>query len=80
MTVLKVAVSIWACDTYFPATYAQATWRRLLPCFEEKESGATPCQGTVSQAKPCEEIVLEGWRSLTADDVPARTGLLRLWR
>ncbi len=25
---------MWARDKYFPATYAQATWRRLLPFFE----------------------------------------------
>ena len=36
MTVLKLAlvnVVMWTRDRYFPATYAQATWRRLAPFF-----------------------------------------------
>jgi hypothetical protein len=36
MTVLKLALAnlvMWARDTYFPATYAQATWHRLAPFF-----------------------------------------------
>ena len=37
MTVLKVALAnlaMWTRDRYFPASYAQATWRRLLPFFQ----------------------------------------------
>ncbi len=36
MTVLKLALAnvvMWTRDTYFPATYAQATWHRLAPFF-----------------------------------------------
>ena len=36
MTVLKLALAnlvMWTRDTYFPATYAQATWHRLEPFF-----------------------------------------------
>ena len=36
MSVFKLALVnlvMWARDTYFPATYAQATWRRLAPFF-----------------------------------------------
>jgi hypothetical protein len=36
MTVLKLALTnlvMWTRDRYFPATYAQATWRRLAPFF-----------------------------------------------
>jgi hypothetical protein len=36
MTVCKVALTnlvMWARDQYFPATYAQATWTRLVPFF-----------------------------------------------
>lgn len=36
MSVLKLALVnlvMWARDTYFPATYAQATWHRLAPFF-----------------------------------------------
>lgn len=37
MTICKVAVAnlaMWVRDRYFPASYAQATWRRLLPFFQ----------------------------------------------
>ncbi len=37
MTVLKVAlanVAMWVRDHYFPASYTQATWQRLLPFFQ----------------------------------------------
>ena len=37
MTVLKLALAnvvMWTRDTYFPAGYAQATWRRLAPFFQ----------------------------------------------
>lgn len=37
MTVCKVAlanVAMWVRDQYFPASYAHATWRRLLPFFQ----------------------------------------------
>ena len=37
MTVLKVDLAnlaMWTRDHYFPASYAQATWRRLLPFFQ----------------------------------------------
>ena len=36
MTVCKVALAnlaMWARDHYFPASYAHATWQRLLPFF-----------------------------------------------
>ena len=36
MVVCKVAVAnlaMWVRDRYFPASYAQATWKRLLPFF-----------------------------------------------
>jgi hypothetical protein len=36
MTVCKVALAnlvMWSRDHYFPATYAHATWQRLLPFF-----------------------------------------------
>ena len=36
MTVLKLALVnlvMWTRDTYFPATYAHATWLRLVPFF-----------------------------------------------
>jgi hypothetical protein len=37
MSVCKVAVAnlaMWVRDRYFPASYAQATWKRLLPFFQ----------------------------------------------
>lgn len=37
MTVCKVALAnlaMWTRDRYFPASYAHATWRRLLPFFQ----------------------------------------------
>lgn len=37
MTVCKVALAnlaMWMRDRYFPASYAQATWKRLLPFFQ----------------------------------------------
>ena len=37
MTVCKVALAnllMWTRDQYFPATYAQATWKRLAPFFQ----------------------------------------------
>jgi hypothetical protein len=37
MTICKVALAnlaMWARDRYFPASYAQATWKRLLPFFQ----------------------------------------------
>jgi hypothetical protein len=37
MTVCKVAVAnlaMWVRDRYFPASYAQVTWKRLLPFFQ----------------------------------------------
>ena len=37
MTVCKVALAnlvMWTRDRYFPATYAQATWKRLAPFFQ----------------------------------------------
>jgi len=37
MTILKVALAnlaMWVRDQYFPASYAHATWRRLLPFFQ----------------------------------------------
>lgn len=36
MTTLKLALAnlvLWTRDRYFPATYAQATWKRLEPFF-----------------------------------------------
>ncbi len=36
MTVCKVALenlAMWVRDRYFPPSYAQATWKRLLPFF-----------------------------------------------
>src|SRR5258706_10787236 len=37
MTIFKVALAnlaMWTRDHYFPASYAHATWRRLLPFFQ----------------------------------------------
>jgi hypothetical protein len=37
MTVCKVALAnlaMWVRDQYFPASYAHATWQRLLPFFQ----------------------------------------------
>jgi hypothetical protein len=37
MTICKVAVAnlaMWVRDRYFPPSYAQATWKRLLPFFQ----------------------------------------------
>jgi len=37
MTVCKVALAnlaMWVRDQYFPASYAQVTWKRLLPFFQ----------------------------------------------
>ena len=37
MTVCKVALAnlaMWVHDHYFPPSYAQATWKRLLPFFQ----------------------------------------------
>jgi hypothetical protein len=37
MSVCKVAVAnlaMWVRDRYFPASYAQATWKHLLPFFQ----------------------------------------------
>jgi len=45
MTVCKVAVTnlaMWVRDRFFPATYAHATWLRLLPFF----SCRVVCGGT----------------------------------
>jgi len=37
MTVCKVTLAnlaMWVRDHYFPSSYAQATWKRLLPFFQ----------------------------------------------
>lgn len=37
MTFCKAALAnltMWVCDRYFPPSYAQATWKRLLPFFQ----------------------------------------------
>ena len=37
MTICKVALAnlaMWVRDRFFPATYAHATWQRLLPFFQ----------------------------------------------
>lgn len=37
MTICRVALTnlaMWARDQYFPASYAHATWKRLLPFFQ----------------------------------------------
>ncbi len=43
MTVCKVALAnlaMWVRDYYFPPSYAQATWRRLLPFFQPRPGPA----------------------------------------
>ena len=54
MTVCKVAVAnpaLWVRDRYFPASYAQATWKRLLPFFQLP--GTITYQAQVIQVELC---------------------------
>ncbi len=47
MTICKVAMAnlaMWVRDQYFPASYAHATWRRLVPFFQLP--GTITCDGT----------------------------------
>jgi hypothetical protein len=53
MTILKVAlanVEMWVRDHYFPASYAQATWRRLLPFLQ--------LPGTITQDSTLVQVAL----------------------
>jgi hypothetical protein len=52
MTILKVAlanVAMWVRDQYFPASYAQATWKRLLPFFQLP--GTITCHAQIVQVE-----------------------------
>ncbi len=54
MTVCKVAMTnlaMWVRDQYFPASYAHATWRRLLPFFQL--SGTITHDATTIQVELC---------------------------
>jgi hypothetical protein len=54
MTVCKVALAnlaMWTRDQYFPASYAHATWRRLLPFFQLP--GTITHEATTIQVELC---------------------------
>jgi hypothetical protein len=54
MTMCKVALAhlaMWVRDHYFPASYAHATWRRLLPFFQFP--GIITCDATTVQVELC---------------------------
>ncbi len=54
MTVCKVAMAnlaMWVRDLYFPASYAHATWRRLLPFFQLP--GIITCNASTIQVELC---------------------------
>jgi hypothetical protein len=64
MTVCKVAVAnlaMWARDRYFPPSYAQATWKRLLPFFQ--------LPGTITQDATMVQVELRSFndRALNRD-------------
>ena len=52
MTICKVALAnlaMWTRDQYFPASYAHATWHRLLPFFQIP--GTITCDATTIQVE-----------------------------
>ena len=56
MSILKVALAnlgMWVRDHYFPISYANCTWSRLLPFFK--------LGGWVSRTKDSLEVVLESF-------------------
>jgi hypothetical protein len=64
MTVCKVAVAnlaMWVRDRYFPPSYAQATWKRLLPFFQ--------LPGTITQDSTMVQVELRPFndRALNRD-------------
>jgi hypothetical protein len=64
MTILKVALAnlaMWTRDRYFPPSYAQATWKRLLPFFQ--------LPGTISQDATMVQVELRPFndRALNRD-------------
>jgi hypothetical protein len=64
MTVCKVVLAnlaMWVRDRYFPASYAQATWKRLLPFFQ--------LPGTISQDSAMVQVELRPFndRALNRD-------------
>ena len=64
MTVCKVAVTnlaMWVRDRYFPPSYAQATWKRLLPFFQ--------LPGTITQDSTMVQVELHPFndRALNRD-------------
>jgi hypothetical protein len=66
MTVCKVAVAnlaMWVHDRYFPPSYAQATWKHLLPFFQLP--GTITQDSTIVQVELCSMIAhsIEIWQS-----------------
>ena len=64
MTVCKVALAnlaMWVRDHYFPPSYAQATWKRLLPFFQ--------LPGTITQDSTVVQVELRPFndRALNRD-------------
>ena len=64
MTVCKVAaanLAMWVRDRYFPPSYAQATWKRLLPFFQ--------LPGTITQDSTMVQVELRPFndRALNRD-------------
>ena len=72
MTVCKVArayLAMWARDHYFPPSYEQATWKRLLPFFQLL--GTITQDATLVQAelRPFNDCVLNRDLALVCDRV-----------
>ncbi len=58
MTVLKLALAnlvMWARDTYFPATYAHATWQRLVPFFRLPGQVVWGAETVEVELRPCND-------------------------
>jgi hypothetical protein len=65
MTVLKLGLAnlvMWTRDTYFPGTYAQATWHRLAPFFRLLGRIVWGTDTVTVELRPCNDRRL--WRDL----------------
>ena len=61
MTVCKVAMAnlaMWVRDQYFPPSYAQATWKRLLPFFQLPGTITSTAQQVQVELRPFNDRVL----------------------
>jgi hypothetical protein len=61
MTVCKVALAnlaMWGRDRYFPPSYAQATWKRLLPFFQLPGTITQDCAMVQVELRPFNDRAL----------------------